>query len=198
MDTTAGPRTPLATLAFVATLQISTVSEKWPVDRLGKYSRGVAGVGLAWAVALAVDWSFRTQDAPAVNTAAILVGTCQVVFFVLLQGWPFLLIHRRMARIVIGNVVTITGGIATYLALHTLGLTPEIIGAAAGTTIAAALLTECSRPRRRHPLTAGEGSESLPLLHSSAPSWPPPSALSQNSPYGRRLETPFDGSVISV
>ncbi len=39
-----------------------------------------------------------------------------MVFFVLLRGWPLSLIHRRMTRIMIGNVVTVTGGIATYAA----------------------------------------------------------------------------------
>jgi len=147
---------PLAGAAFVAVLQLTLVSEGWPLDRLGRRTAGVAALAIAWGCAVAVELLVVDRDVPVgsglrdqagplsgadVGALLVAVGVWQVVFFVALEGRPFARIARRSARLLEANATVIGGGCLTYLLLrHVAGWRPGAISAAAGAVIAAALL----------------------------------------------------------
>ncbi|QRP49403.1 hypothetical protein [Amycolatopsis sp. FDAARGOS 1241] len=144
---------PLAGAAFVAMLQLTLVSEHWPVRRfLGPIAGGVASVVLAWVVAL-VLWMALLGGKPfhgeghGVLTGgqfgAVLtcVGAWQVWLFVLWRGWPFRLVPRQGVRFACANVVSLGGGILTYIVLAVvLGVAPAGVTTMAGDFVAGGLL----------------------------------------------------------
>jgi hypothetical protein len=147
---------PLAAAAFVAMLQLTLVSEGWPLRRFPRVPSGVAALALAWAVALAaylllVDvqpppgQGLHARSGPVSGAAfgawLVSVGAWQVAIYVVLHGWPLAEIRRRPLRLLAGNAVVIGGGWLTYLALRDLAdWEPATNSAVGGTAIAAALL----------------------------------------------------------
>jgi hypothetical protein len=163
-DATPGPGTPstfpatmpLAAAAFVAMLELTLVSEGWPLRRFPRIPSGLAALALAWAAALVAYLLLVDSHAPPgqglhdrsgpVSGAAfgawlVSLGLWQVCFFVVLHGWPFAAIRRRWVRLLAGNFVVIGGGWLTYLALRDLAdWHPATNSAVGGVAIAAALL----------------------------------------------------------
>jgi hypothetical protein len=45
---------PLAGAIFVVMLELTLVSEGWPLRRLGRFTGGVAALAAAWAIGLAL------------------------------------------------------------------------------------------------------------------------------------------------
>jgi hypothetical protein len=148
---------PLAGAFFVVILQVTLVSEGWPLRRLGRLASGPAALLVAWAIALTL-YLLLVRAAPkpgsglyvrsggplsgaefgAVLTA---IGLWQVWFYVALRGWPFAQIVSRAVRLLVANVTVIGAGVSTYIILQTgLGLTPQTVSAVAGTVLAAVLL----------------------------------------------------------
>jgi hypothetical protein len=147
---------PLAAASFVAMLQLTLVSEGWPLRRFPPVPAGVAALALAWVVALVaylllVDAQpppgegLHVRSGPVSGAAfgawLVSVGVWQVSFFVVLHGWPFAEIRRRWVRLAAGNAVVIGGGWLTYLALRDIAnWAPATNSAVGGAAIAAALL----------------------------------------------------------
>lgn len=147
---------PLAAATFVAMLQLTLVSEGWPLRRFSRIPSGLAALALAWAVAL-VAYLLLIESSPppgeglhertgpvagpSFGAWLVMLGVWQTAFFVVLHGWPFAEISRRWLRLLAGNAVTIAAGWLSYLALrHLVGLELVTISAIGGATIAAALL----------------------------------------------------------
>jgi hypothetical protein len=135
---------PLAAAAFVAMLELTLVSEGWPLQRLGRLTAGVAALVVSWAIALAAYALLdRTGVLAGARFGALLVsiGVWQVVLFVVLQGWPLSGMRRAATRLVCANASVIGGGWVTYVALHRLAdWRPATISAAGGAIVAGALL----------------------------------------------------------
>ncbi|HEY7814434.1 MAG TPA: hypothetical protein VIC62_14425, partial [Nakamurella sp.] len=146
---------PLAGAAFTVMLQVTLVTEGWPLRRLPAIPAGLMALALAWLIAaglylLLVDFrppplTGLTARAGPVSGATFgavltLIGVWQVWFFLAWRGWPFSSIRRRGVRLAAGNAVTIGGGLLTFLLLDAVSdLRPATITAAAGALIAAGL-----------------------------------------------------------
>jgi hypothetical protein len=135
---------PVAAAAFVAMLELTLVTEGWPLHRLGRLTSGVAALVVSWGIGLGVYALLdRTGLLVGATFGALLVsiGVWQVVLFVVLQGWPLADLHARMARLVCANAAVIGGGWLTFVALHRLaGWRPATISATGGAIVAGALL----------------------------------------------------------
>ena len=147
---------PLGGAAFVAMLQITLVSEGWPLRGFGRRVGGAAAVLLAWAVAILIFLSVCDFHPPQgsglidrrgllaggdLGAILVLAGALQVWLFVVWKGWPFAELGQRAVRLALANMVVIGGAAASYAGLRALlsGDTGAM-GAAAGTFIAAGLL----------------------------------------------------------
>jgi hypothetical protein len=147
---------PLAAASFVVMLELTLVSEGWPLRRFGRLTAGVAALAVSWVIALGLYLLLVRFDPPpgsdlrassgplsgAVFSALLVgVGVWQVWFFVALRGWPFAEVAPRALRLVLANVVVLGGGVVTYLALHNLlGWSSATFSAAAASVVAAGLL----------------------------------------------------------
>jgi len=151
----------LGSTAFVAMLQITLVSERWPFTMLGRFVSGLVGLAFVWGIAIAVQLLVVNFDTiqPAVMAASgvrnpggpvtaiflaawlVCLGVWQTILFVAWRGSPFRGISSQPLRVLAGNVVTIGGGWLTYLAMREWAhWQPAAIIAAGGCVIAAALL----------------------------------------------------------
>jgi len=136
---------PLAGAIFVAMLELTLVSERWPLGRLNRYAGGLAALAAAWATAvLLYEWlvagpgSVPSGD---FGAALVCVGVLQVAFYVVLRGWPFSVIGSRARRLCSANLAVLGGGLAVYLMLaRVAGLDPATISALAGSAVAAGLV----------------------------------------------------------
>jgi hypothetical protein len=148
---------PLAGAAFVAMLQVTLVSEGWPLrGHMGPLVAGAVALLAAWAIALAVylllvdfrapPGSGLTSRAGSVSGAElgavlVLIGAWQVWLFVAWRGWPVAELPAQWARLVAGNVVVLGGAVLTFLVAHgPAGVLPARIAAVAGAFVAAGLL----------------------------------------------------------
>jgi hypothetical protein len=136
---------PLAGATFVAMLQLTLVSEGWPLDRLNRFAGGAAAVAAAWGVAILLYETLVAGDGPVppgdFGAALVCIGVLQVAFYVVLGGWPFSLITSRARRLGCAHLVVIAGGLAVYLALaRAASLEPATISAVAGSAVAAGLV----------------------------------------------------------
>jgi hypothetical protein len=148
---------PLAGGFFVVTLQLTLVSEGWPLRRLGRLASGPIALAVAWAVALTLYLLLvQTHPKPgsglyprsggvlggaefgAVLTA---VGLWQVYFYIALRGWPFSAVASRATRLPIANITVLAAGVLTYAILHGgVGLRPSTTTAVAGSLLTAMLV----------------------------------------------------------
>ena len=136
---------PLAGAFFVAMLELTLVSERWPLNRLNRYAGGLAALAAAWTVAvLLYEWLVAgPASVPGAEFGAVLVciGVLQVAFYVVLRGWPFSVIGSRTRRLCGANLAVVGGGFVVYLMLaRVAGLDPAIISAVAGSAVAAGLV----------------------------------------------------------
>jgi hypothetical protein len=138
---------PLAGAAFAVMLQLTLVTEGWPLRGRGRIRAGLAALALSWLVALAL-WVLLVDPGPAGHVEPetfgvwlIVLGVWQVIFFVALDGRPFTRITGRGLRLPVANAATLALTALSYPALHTwAGLAPGRIAALAGTAIAAVLI----------------------------------------------------------
>ena len=148
---------PLAATIFVTMLQLTFVCDRWPFDRMKPIPAGLCAFVLCWAVGLLVYFTVINWNAiPAPARAAIglrnpggpvdaleFIGwlVClvpyQLIFFQLLDGWPFRGYESKLTRLVTSNVFVIGAGWLTFLFLHDLlrWSVPAIAGALGMTAI---------------------------------------------------------------
>ena len=135
---------PLAGAIFVAMLQLTLVSEGWPLRRLNRLQAGIAALAVACATGLVLYLTLVRHGplAPGEFGAILVcVGALQVVFYVVLRGWPFAGIASRATRLVSANAAVIAGGGLACLALtHLANLQPSAISAVAGSVVASGLI----------------------------------------------------------
>jgi hypothetical protein len=136
---------PLAGAVFVTMLELTLVTEGWPLRRFNRFAAGLAALAAAWAAALLLHETLVADHGPVApgdfGAALVCVGVLQVVFYVVLRGWPFCRITSRARRLGAANLAVIAGGIAVYLALaRGAGLEPATISAVAGSAVAAGLV----------------------------------------------------------
>jgi hypothetical protein len=150
---------PLAAGVFTAMLQLTLVSEGWPLRGLGRIRSGVAALLVSWVIGvLAYVLLVGAHDEPAAAPGGLrdlggpvppgaygawltAVALWQLVFFLALRGWPFSAIGRRGPRLLAGNAVVVVCGYATYLIMsEMIGWPPNRILAVCGCLLAAVLV----------------------------------------------------------
>ncbi|MFJ8921887.1 hypothetical protein B046DRAFT_04592 [Streptomyces sp. LamerLS-316] len=146
---------PLAGCVFTVLLQITLVSEGWPLRRLGRLLSGLVALAVSWGVGIAaylllvhlpeaVD-GLRDPGGPILSLEfsawLTAVGAWQMIYMVALRGWPFSKLRRRPVRLLVANAVVVGCGWATYLVVRDVVHTPpREVTAACGCVIAAILL----------------------------------------------------------
>ncbi|TAN25648.1 MAG: hypothetical protein EPN30_04830 [Actinomycetota bacterium] len=128
---------PIAAAVFVAMLQLTFVSGKWPLHKMRPASSGFAALLLSWVIGtaayfLATNWNsvpvaartalgIRNGVGPmnAIDFTALLlcIVVYQMGFFVLFKGWPFAGIKNTGARLIASHLGTIAGGWITFFVL---------------------------------------------------------------------------------
>jgi hypothetical protein len=136
---------PLAGAIFVAMLELTLVSEGWPLRRFNRFAAGLATLAAAWGIGILLYQSLVAGDGPVqggeFGGALVCIGVLQVAFYVVLRGWPFCLIESRARRLGSANLAVIAGGFVLYLALAgAANLDPATISAVAGSAVAAGLV----------------------------------------------------------
>jgi hypothetical protein len=135
---------PLAAAIFVAMLELTLVSEGWPLRRLNRFVAGCAALAASWAAGLAIYAALvrtGTLSGAALGAILVCIGTWQVVVYVVLRGWPLAGIGSRAHRLLAANAVVVAGGWLTWLLLSRAGdLGPGAIGAGAGSVLAAGVI----------------------------------------------------------
>jgi hypothetical protein len=136
---------PLAGAIFVAMLELTLVSEGWPLRRFNRFAAGLAALAVAWGIAILLHETLVAGDAPVPSgefgAALVCIGVLQVGFYVVLRGWPFCMIGSRARRLGSANLAVIAGGFVVYLTLaRAADLEPETISAVAGSAVAAGLV----------------------------------------------------------
>ncbi|MEV4759367.1 hypothetical protein AB0J86_30325 [Micromonospora sp. NPDC049559] len=135
---------PLAAAVFTAILQLTLVTEGWPVRRLPRLPSGIAALILCWLLGAVVYLLVVHPRGPVPGAVfgawLTAVGVWQVLCHVVLRGWPLSTIRPDGYRRLVGNVAVVAAGWATYLPLRAAGWEPDRIGAVGGCVIAAGLV----------------------------------------------------------
>jgi hypothetical protein len=135
---------PLAGAIFVAMLELTLVTEGWPLRGLNRFAGGALALAVSWGIAIALEETL-VADGPVPSgefgAALVCMGVLQVAFYVVLRGWPFCLIGSCAPRLAVANLVVIAGGFVVYLALlRVADLDAATISAVAGSAVAAGLV----------------------------------------------------------
>lgn len=147
---------PLAGAFFVAMLQLTLVNEGWPLRNLPRLAAGPVALLVSWAIALSVyltvvdtpsqpDTTLFSRaghvlSGPHFSALLVAVSVWQVVFYILLRGWPFGVISRRSTRLPIANATVGAAGAISYVLALVAGLDAPSIDEIGGAVIAAVLL----------------------------------------------------------
>jgi hypothetical protein len=135
---------PIAGAIFTVMLQLTLVTEGWPLRRLARLPAGVVALASSWAAGIALYEALVPTGLLAggdLGAVLVCIAALQVTFYVLLHGWPFCLIGARAVRLPVANAVVIAGGWLAYRTLaQTTGLTSATISAAAGSVVASGLI----------------------------------------------------------
>jgi hypothetical protein len=146
----------LAGAAFVAMLEVTLVSEGWPLRRIPPLPAGVVALAISWAIALVLYFTLvavhpaagsglvdRSGPVAGKDLGAVLVvvGAWQVWLFVAWRGWPFSEIDRRWLRLSAANLLVIGGAVLTYVVAHDVGgVRSARLSAVAGSFVAAGVV----------------------------------------------------------
>jgi hypothetical protein len=136
---------PLAGAIFVAMLELTLVSEGWPLRRFNRFAGGIAALAVARGIAIVLYETLVAGDGPVppgeFGAVIVCMAVLQVAFYVVLRGWPFCALGSRARRLVSANLAVIAGGFVVYLALARVAdLQPATISAVAGSAVAAGLV----------------------------------------------------------
>jgi hypothetical protein len=144
---------PVAGAAFVVMLQLTLVSEGWPLRRhAGVITGGLGALALSWLLSIALygvllgGRPFRGPGHGLLTSGQLgalltLFGAWQVWLFVVWRGWPFAEISRRSLRLLSANAAVFLAAGLTYAVLYDwIGLDTATVGALAGPFVAGGLL----------------------------------------------------------
>jgi hypothetical protein len=136
---------PLAGAIFVVMLELTLVTEGWPLRRLNRVAAGLVTLAVAWGIAILLYETLVAGHGPVqggeFGGALVCIGVLQVAFYVVLRGWPFCLLGSRPRRLGAANLAVIAGGVVLYLALAGAAhLDSATISAVAGSAVAAGLV----------------------------------------------------------
>ena len=136
---------PLAGAIFVVMLELTLVTEGWPLRRLNRVAAGLVTLAVAWGIAILLYETLVAGHGPVqggeFGGALVCIGVLQVAFYVVLRGWPFCLLGSRARRLGAANLAVIAGGVVLYLALAGAAhLDSATISAVAGSAVAAGLV----------------------------------------------------------
>lgn len=160
---------PLAAAVFVIFLQLTFVNRNWPFAKLAPVAGGAAALATSWVLGLALyllltNWTavvatippaaitamgLRTTSGPldALQFIALLlcIVILQMVFFFVLEGWPFAKLKGQTGYLVTANAFTIIGGWLLWLvwsaALGGADTAVPTISATAGVIVAGTLVS---------------------------------------------------------
>jgi len=143
---------PLAGAVFVIMLQLTLVTEGWPLRRLPRLPAGLLALALSWGLALALYYLVVDIRPPPgsglsarhgimaggdLGALLVVIGVWQVWSYIVWRGWPLSLIQPRWLRLPLANVVTIGGGILSYFLIRQ----ASDIGSPQLTSIAGCIIT---------------------------------------------------------
>jgi hypothetical protein len=134
---------PLAAAVFTVFLQLTLVSEGWPLRGRGVLWPGLVALVICWIIGAAAYLAFDATGAEHTYFGSWLTaaGVWQLVFFVALRGWPFTGIINRGIRLLAGNAVVVAAAFATHVVMLDLfKLDPDRVTAICGAGIAAVLV----------------------------------------------------------
>ncbi|MCI2423540.1 hypothetical protein MOQ72_39650 [Saccharopolyspora sp. K220] len=135
---------PLAAGIFTIMLQLTLVNEGWPLRGLGRLRSGVAALAVCWVAGSVVFLGLVRPGVVSVESYGAwltAVGVWQMVWYVVLRGWPFARIRRRPVRLAVANVVVVACGWGSHLlASELIGWSPGWITAVSGAGIASVLV----------------------------------------------------------
>jgi hypothetical protein len=152
----------LGAIIFVVMLQLTFVCGMEPLRRLPLRSGGLVAFALSWGIGILLyltllNWTnvprptqkaLGLLDPGGPVNALTFVGwlLClviwQVVFGILLDGWPFSRIRNLGLRLLVANLVTVAGGWATFLLFYDVAGWDIPTMSAVGGAVAAAVLLQ--------------------------------------------------------
>ena len=134
---------PLGVSVFTVFLQITLVSEGWPLRRLGRLGGGSAALALSWLLGLALERLLvgtSTVSREAFTGVLGCVSAVQVLGWVVLHGSFVSRVGSRGRRLVFGNVLTVGIGLAVSLVISAVVTDEAEVGALAAGTVGAGLV----------------------------------------------------------
>lgn len=111
---------PLGIAVFVVILQLTLVSDGWPLRGRGVHWPGLVALVASWIVGAGLYLGATAAGMGHGFFSSLLaaIGMWQTVFFVALRGWPFAGIAGLGPRLVAGNLGTIAVGVLTHVVLR--------------------------------------------------------------------------------
>lgn len=134
---------PLGVAVFTAFLQISLVTEGWPLRRLGRLAGGAAALAASWLLGLAAEQLLlRTGALPVEAFLGLLgwVSALQVLGWVVPPTSVLARVRSRPLRLVAGNLLTIGGGTGVCVLAYAVVSDQATVGPLAAGVVGAGLV----------------------------------------------------------
>lgn len=134
---------PLGAATFTAMLQLTLVTEGWPLRRLGRLTGGMLALAISWTAGLGFERLFVGSGIVAgKDFAACLacIAVVQVLGWVVLRGFPFARVAYRAVRLVTANIATVALGVGAYFLIDSVVRDSVNVAALASGGIAAGLV----------------------------------------------------------
>lgn len=134
---------PLGIAVFVVILQLTLVSDGWPLQGRGVHWPGLVALVASWIVGAGLYLVATAAGMGHGFFSSLLaaIGMWQTVFFVALRGWPFSKISRFRLRLAASNLGVIAAGLLTHVVLlDVVGWDYGRVGAVGSCGIAAVLV----------------------------------------------------------
>lgn len=131
----------LGVLIFTVMLQLTLVTEGWPLRRLGRVKGGLIALGISWVLGRCLLWILGASAVGDGDVLAALscISAFQVVGWVVLRGIPTTQVSRRAVRLCLGNVISIGGGVGACWILG-YAIESEILAYGAASIVGAGLV----------------------------------------------------------
>ncbi len=134
---------PLGIAVFTVMLQLTLVTEGWPLRRLGRVKGGLAALGISWIAGFVIEQGLvGTGAVEGEKFAAVLafVAAIQVIGWVVLRGASTAWIPTRAVRLVAGNLATICLGWGAYVLLRLVVNNDVVVSALGASVVGAGLV----------------------------------------------------------